>query len=288
MSNKTPILISLLAILVGVSAGPLLAEEGAAPKKTYSLTYKFAPDEALRFRISQKLTGSRTVTGSSKPAPIDAELSTTIMVMCMRIVTKGIYELAVHLESGTLKLNGEVVDDYSPPVGTRVFWMAEDGRLVKRVLTKSGDTLKPSTLDVNSPECLLLLATLPDKPVAVGDSWSADIPVLLGTTTNVKLSSELAGLKQISNANAALIREKVSTPVTPNAPAGPMTENSQSGQIELMLSLDTGKLLASQGTMHTVISSPEKKSGKSVQAASTTVVDSNFTVQLLADVGGNG
>jgi hypothetical protein len=257
-------LAAFLAITIGLglAGNPVSAENAQPATPALSLAYKFAPGETIRYRISQRLTGTRTLPGATTPTPIDADLSTVIRIRCVQILSTGAAELAIDTESGSLKLAGKPASSYQPPKEVRTVYVTSTGRVAPRKEQSSQPGSRRPMLDFGAIESVVLIAILPDQPVAVGGVWDAEIPLPVDVSTKLKLSFRLDNVKQTSSGLAAEIKQSLSTPISPDSPAGPaQLRGSQEGQADLLFSIDGGKLLSAQGSIRSTVVTPIQMPG---------------------------
>ena len=289
-----PKLLRTLAMLAALALAlilPPFAEGQEASPGAVTLAYKFTPEDVTRYRITQKLTGTRTFTGATEAAPIDAELNSTMRVRCVRSVGDGSAEVAFGTESGDLRIGGRSVAGYSPPKEIRTLSISPVGRIVGPARSEpSGQVRRRPPMDFGSVESIVLMAILPDKPVAVGDSWSAEIPLPVESSSTLRLSFRLEAVRQTSGGRVAVIKQTISTPINRNASDDlAVPRGSQDGQAELLFSIDGGKLLSAQGTIRSMLTTPATipavPSGgaepKPRETVSTLNLDSKFGVELI-------
>jgi len=252
MARQSLLILTLLGLAVSVS--PVFSDSPAVQGKAYDLAYKFTPGETARIRIYQHTTGTRTLTGSSAPTSIDVELTTVIRLRCVQIQPDGTAEISIETESSVLSIGGKRADapqDSEP----RTLRVARSGKVVEPGELKTAQPgPRRSMLDFSSVESIVLLALLPDGPVKIGDSWSAEIPLSSAPNSKLRLSFRLEDVRVITGVQTAVIKLGLSTPINPDAPAdSTTTHGTQEGSAELFFAVDKGALLTASGSVRSVL-----------------------------------
>jgi len=287
MRRKT---LPILALFTGLAliAHPLL---WAQAPEAVQLTYKFAPGTAVKYRISQQLTGTRRLPGASMPSPIDAELVSIIRVRCVQAFADGSLNLEISTETANLKMGGKPVTGYQPPKEARKIWITPIGKVFGPAGQGSGGQQR-SPLDFGSIESIVLTAILPDKPVSIGGTWAAELPLPFSAASKLKLGFSLEKLELTPSGRAARIKQVLSTPINPDASGGSNgARGSQEGQADLLFSIDRGILLSARGAIKSTVAVPmaapmmpgESGNQQPQDNVATVVLDSKFTVELLPE-----
>lgn len=268
MKRGLPILLALLL----VSCPCLFAEGESGKDQPVSLTHKFQAGQTVRYKIFQHITGSRTFPGSDKPAPIDAELRSVIRMRCDEVSRDGIATISIELESGTLKIGKRQANAFIAGSVPRTLQVTSSGKVTfPPQEQQDGDSSTRRVLmDAGAIEPLIILAGLPEQPIALGGSWSAD--VVLPSLAKVKVASTLNEVKEVSGDQGAVITQ---TQTTLGDSASP---NRQEAKSKLIFGINTGRLLWAEGSIHSQVTTPGRGSET---AANSWVLDSKYTVEML-------
>jgi len=292
VKRKALLILMLFVGLVLVACLSLHAQN-ARPPGSIQLTYRFAPGTAVRYQISQRLTGTRKLPGASAPSPIDAELTSTIRVRCVRILADGSLDLEISTESASLKMAGRPAASYQPPKEIRKVRITPIGKVIGPATPSQEPGRQRSPLDFGSIDSIVLMAILPDGPVDIGGAWTAELPLPIDSTSKLKLAFALEKVESTPDGQVARIKQTLSTPINPGASSDSAPRGSQEGQAELLFSVDRGILLSAQGmiksTVAVPVSVPMVPGGQQPQDnIATVVLDSKFGVQLLPGTDGAG
>jgi hypothetical protein len=252
MARQSLLILTLLGLAVSVS--PVYPDSPAAQGKAFDLAYKFTPGETARIRIYQHTTGTRTLTGSSAPTSIDVELTTVIRLKCAQVQPDGTAEISIETESSVLSIGGKRADAPQDPE-PRTLRVAPSGKVVEPGEPKTAQPgARRSMLDFSSVESIVLLVLLPDRPVRIGDSWSAEIPLRSAPDSKLLLDFRLEDVRRVTGVETAVINLGLSTPINPDAPAdSTTTHGTQEGSAELFFAVDKGALLTASGSVRSVL-----------------------------------
>lgn len=225
----------------------------ASPNEPVKLVCKFAQGDVSRIKISQHTAGARTMSGTSKPVPVDIDMTSVVQMLCTHVLENGDAEMAVKTESATLKLSGRQ-SDYPQAAETRNIVHTPSGRISPGSPKQAAADRRRPLLDLNSVESILMLAPLPDKPISIGDTWTAEVPLPVGPTAKLSLSLTLNDIKDLAGDRVAAIRVNISTPVAPDTGTDTQSaRGSQEGTADLVFSLEKGALISAKGSIHSVL-----------------------------------
>lgn len=256
MNKKcTMLIISVLAIFVAVIV-PSFAQQ--SDSNTWSLAYGFDAGEVIRYRIIQRITGTRTLPGATNPTPVDSELTAVIAIRLVKSLADGVMEIAADTESASLKLSGREPRSLPPSKLSRLYRIDRSGRPVPQ--TQEADKPKPtvsrSVLDPAWIEPIAILAALPQKPIALQDEWCELVANPLDADSKIEVMSKLTETKQTNNGWIAIIEQTHGFPKT-DAEDSPESEGSRvEGRIVVKFLPDRKRVLSTTGELTTILRTP--------------------------------
>lgn len=215
-----------------------------AQGETVTLMHKFSVNQTVRYKIVQHIAGTRTFPGSDRSVPIEADLSHIIRVRCDQVSSDGTATVAIQIESGSLRIGKRDANAFASGSKPRMLQVTPSGKVIfPQQEEQVGDSSTRRVLmDFGAIEPLIILAGLPEQPVAVGGSWSAD--VILPSATAVKVTSTLQEVKDVSGGRRAVIKQIQTSPDN--------SQCKQEAQSTLVFGIDDGRLLTAEGTIHSV------------------------------------
>ena len=253
MKRALPLVLALLLL----GPGSLFAQG----EQLVSLAHKLPPNQTVRYKIIQHITGTRTFPGSEKPVPIEAQGTSTVRMRCDQVSEDGTATISTEIESAAIKMGKHETSALSAGNTPRTLQATPSGKVIfppQEEQVQDGSTRR-ALMDVGSITPLIILASLPEQPIAVGGSWSAD--VLLPSATAIKVASTFQEVKDISGERRATIKQ---TQTTAND-----SPNKQEAQSTLVFGINAGRLLSAEGTVHSVVN--------------TWTLDSKFSVEMLKE-----
>jgi hypothetical protein len=253
MKRALPLVLALLLL----GTGSLFAQG----EQLVLLAHKFPPNQTVRYKIVQRITGTRTFPGSEKPVPIEAQVTSTVRMRCDQVSEDGTATISTEIESAAIKMGKHETSAFSAGNTPRTLQVTPSGKVIfppQEEQVQDAGTRR-TLMDVGSITPLIILASLPEQPIAVGGLWSAD--VLLPSATAIKVASTFQEAKDISGERRATIKQTQTT-----ADGSP---NKQEAQSTLVFGINAGRLLSAEGTLHSVVN--------------TWTLDSKFSVEMLKD-----
>lgn len=275
-------------ILGALAAETIKAEEQTnIPQQGIKLAYSFSPGKINRYKIVQKITGTRTITDSAT-TDLDMQLTSIIRMRCTKTLENGKVEIAIDTEDEYMKISGKAIYGYKPSKDVRTIQLNPNGRISSSSTSNQKEPKRRHALDFGAVESILLLAILPDKPVAPGDVWSAEMPLPIDTKSKLKLDFQLEEIKTSPGGQVAIIKQKLTTPINEaNESQEEGTRGSQAGESTLTFDISNGTLISANGSIHTKIETPisvppvpGSTPSRSVQIVDVT---SNYTIELLPE-----
>lgn len=250
------ILIAFVFVTLVTGIAPLFAQQ--SDSDTCSLAYGFGQGEVIRYRIIQRITGTRTLPGATTPTPVESELTAVIAVHLIKPLAAGGMEIAADTESASLKLPGRGSRSLPPSKQSRVYRIDRSGRLVPQ--TQGGETPKPtasrSVLDPAWIEPIVILGALPQKPIAPGGEWSELAVNPLHVGSKIKVTSKLMEIKQTNEGPIAIIEQMLGSAET-EAEDNPEEEGSRvQGRVVLKFLADRERVISAAGELKTVVRAP--------------------------------
>lgn len=238
------ICLQIILLLVLVAASAYSQDAGRA--EGMELIHKLVPGNTVKYRVVQKVVGTRQMAGSSTTVPVDTELTQVIRVRCARMLPDKSLELLVDVESGSLKIAGRESGAYRVPKEVRTLHVTPYGRLIDTSTQSEDAEIRRSPIEFAFVESMALITTLPEKSAAVGDSWDADILLSSDPSSKVRLTSSLKKLAASAGEQVADIAAKISTLPRDDENA-PAQRGTREGQVDLRFSADRGMLLSAKG-----------------------------------------
>ncbi|HET6453374.1 MAG TPA: hypothetical protein VFI02_03120 [Armatimonadota bacterium] len=253
MKRALPLVLALLLL----GSGSLFAQG----ERLVSLAHKFPPNQTVRYKIVQHITGTRTFPGSEKPVPIEAQVTSKVRMRCDQVSEDGTATISTEIESATIKTGKHETNAFSAGNNPRTLQVTPSGKVIfpPQEEQVQDNSTRRALMDSGAITPLIILASLPEQPIAVGGSWSAD--VLLPSATAIKVASTFQEVKDISGERRATIKQTQTT-----ADDSP---NKQEAQSALVFGINAGRLLSAEGTVHSVVN--------------TWTLDSKFSVQMLKE-----
>lgn len=254
MKRALPLVLALLLL----GPGSLFAQG----EQLVSLAHKFPPNQTVRYKIVQHITGTRTFPGSEKPVPIEAQVTSMVRMRCDHVSEDGTATISTEIESAAIKMGKHETSAFSAGNTPRTLQVTPSGKVIfppQEEQVQDGSPDRSGLMDSGAITPLIILASLPEQPIAVGGSWSAD--VLLPSATAIKVASTFQEVKDTSGERRVTIKQ---TQTTAND-----SPNKQEAQSTLVFGIDAGRLLSAKGTVHSVVN--------------TWTLDSKFSVEMLKE-----
>lgn len=248
-SVRIVLIVSAIILLNAIAFAS--TETPPASAESYRLAFRFMPGESVRYNISIHMTGVSKGPGGEE-TKVDSKIDAVVKIVCMNILQGNVFELGIATESKNVSENGmqpELVPSPSP----RIVCINPNGIVVGSVLGSSSNPL-----DFSSPESVLLMVVLPDKPVKCGDSWPFDIPIVKDSKDSVKMSYSLAKVEDVGRGRIALLKQEITTPLKGDVTAGSeQALGRQLGKCGIVFSVDQGKIVAIAGNVKSSVSDSE-------------------------------
>jgi hypothetical protein len=212
---------SLVLFFATVSCLLLIASPLSAFAQTtgapYTIAYKFTTGQQLKFGMSMDMNTQTTVGGTSRPINMHMHMSMTQTVQSVQ--PDGSATLQTSLATDTETMNGQPMPTSSMP---KINNISETLSPSGQILNLSGMPSSPMTGNFN-PNTFGMQSFLPTKPVNIGDTWTASVPIaMIGATINATMT-----LVAVSPANIATINTVMtSTPLAATPPAATTTPST--------------------------------------------------------------
>ncbi|MHB1456979.1 MAG: hypothetical protein ACYC0V_08705 [Armatimonadota bacterium] len=255
------------AVMASDAATPPVTDKSKEP---VALLYKFAPDESVRYTISQKITGTQTTPGQNVKN-INAELSAVVKLTYVCLYNDGTIDLSVKVESAAMKSDGKPVEGYTPSKDVIMMPFAVTG------------AMNLVSLSFGSIESMPFLLVFPNKDIALGAVWAQEIPVKNQWPSKVRLDYTFDNLTD----QKALIKQKITTTTgkSNQKTASPAT-NLQEGSADIIFDMNTGKMISTKGSIKSSVSTLVGKvssNKKDYDRLATTKLDSSFSVDIIIE-----
>lgn len=294
MDRKLAFIVAIAAFCVFLlSSAAVLAQDTQG--QDFVLTHMWNRGDTVRYKITQDLSGSRTLPGAQNSTPIACQMTSVIRVRFVKSLTDNGMEIAIETESASLKLPNKEPRSFAASKEPRIYRIAPSGRVVQ---VKDGkDQPKASSrsvLDNAWLEPLVVLATFPEAAIKIGQ----DVPLelqnpLQADAAAIKASFKVDDLKQSREGWIATIKQTLGLPEGQAADGDPGEPTSRiDGKINFGFIADKGRLSAADGTVKTVVRIytpvPGMPQGDLPTGAATSLrveqLASKFTVETLPPV----
>lgn len=219
----------------------------------YRLTHAMGPRDTVTYKITQQLTGSRTLPGAAQAVPIDCVLTSTVRLRLVNALGNGNIEVACETQSATLKLAGKEPRNLPASKAPRTYRITPSGKPVETTKADKVETkpvLTRTLLDSGWMEPLLILAVFPDTSVEAGSDWTLEIANPLKTEDKSKITGKLVDVKQAKEGMVATIKETLALPEGQTADDNPAVVGSRiTGELTLKYLTNAGRLFAAEGAV---------------------------------------
>lgn len=232
MANQ--LLRSILGAMLLLCCARVLAEDAeseqaaeAAPTadgQTYELRYKFSPGETLRWEVVHRATVQTTIQGSSQTAETRSKSIKRWVID--DVAADGAITFTHSVESidmwqktqgrSEVRYNSET--DKEVPPGYETAAQSVGLPLTMTKMNDRGKVLKRTEKHSQPTSLMQLAVELPDKPVAIGESWTTplDIDVVQkdGATKKIKTRQKYT-LEKVANDVATIkVDAQILTPIS--------------------------------------------------------------------------
>lgn len=252
---------SLVAALLVVTLVCLPARAGNSEKndgQQYTLRYKFAPGETVRWEVVHRAKIRTTVSGTTQTAET---VSSSVKAWRVTEVAEdgtATFEHAVDSVDMSQKLTGRAEVRYNsqtdkdPPPGFEniaaslgvplsVVTMDHCGQIVKR----QRHEVKGAAKDEGDSQMTI---PLPEKAVAVGESWTfpydVDVPLPNGTVKKVKTQQKFTLAEVTGDIAAIEVATQILTPIHDPAIEAMLIQRESHGTVRF--DIDAGRVIGQQ------------------------------------------
>ncbi len=216
------VVLGMAPVASGIAVSNSYAKEGAGQK--YVLQYQFRPGDILRWRVTHRANVRTTVADVEQTAETSSVSTKIWRIREVRPDGSCVFEQSVEDVRMTQRLSGrgEVQFDSSssesPPVGFEGVAKTVGKPLARITLDQRGNVLHREQLEAEALQTPgLLTVPLPDKPVAVGESWSfpyeVEVPLRSGVIKRIRVQQKFT-LEAVESGIAEIVlRTVVVTPI---------------------------------------------------------------------------
>jgi hypothetical protein len=255
MTRATTLLLAAALLVVLSTTAPATAEDTGGAEK-YLLRYQFKPGEMIRWRVVHLAKVKTTVAGTTQTAET---VSKSIKAWNVADVTENgsaTFDHKVEQVDMRSKISGRqevtynsATDDEAPAGFESV--AASVGKLLARItLNSRGEVIarKDEHTATTNPNEGQVTMTLPEEPVAVGQSWSFPYEMVIpgnnGTVVKIKTQQKYS-LEQVKNGVATIrMTTVILTPVHDPAIEAQLIQRQSEGSIRF--DIDAGRVLSQQ------------------------------------------
>lgn len=247
----------LAVLLLLVTTGPLQADEAQpAGAEKYLLRYKFQPNEAIRWQVTQRVKVVNSVSGSSMTTEmvtssvklwrvLKADAQEATFENCVESVeasTDITGRARIHYDSKTDKEPPGGFENFAESIGVPQGTITVDGR--GTVLRRQGNTGVKAAARSDGP----VLLPLPEAAVAVGETWTTpcdiDLPLPTGVVKKIKAQQKFV-LKEVRDEVASIdVATQILTPIHDPAIEVMLIQHETHGTVRL--DLTAGRIIAQQ------------------------------------------
>ena len=223
-------LLSALSLCVLLMAAP-----AAYAQDTYTIKRTYKAGETDKYRIALQMEGE------SPMGPLNLEMTMDMVETTKQVNEDGTVVVEMRMDSGTIKFNDQEMS--MPGAGETVrMTIDKTGRVVK---TEGGTAGRGGNL--NGLVNLTRVATWPDRPLRVGETWTFEIPLENNSQAKVKGSFTVVGPEKRSDQiKVDTLKVKIATEIPIPAPQGdPVTIKMDS---VVYVEPSTGKVVKAEGS----------------------------------------
>lgn len=243
----------LLALALGAGFRGLPAEEAAGA--TYLLRYKFQQDDVLQWRVTHRANVRTTVADVEQAAETNSVSMKVWRIREVRPDGSCVFEQSVQDVRMTQRLSGrsEVRFDSTssdpPPVGFEGVAKTVGKPLARITLDTRGQVLHREQLEDEAFQTPgLLTVPLPEKPVAVGESWAfpyeVEVPLRSGAIKRVKVQQKFT-LEAVKSGLAEIgLKTIVLTPMDDPLVEVQLIQRINEGKVRL--DIDAGRIVSQE------------------------------------------
>ncbi|QGJ69087.1 Hypothetical protein PBC10988_7530 [Planctomycetales bacterium 10988] len=248
--NRPATLWTLLLLTTWMGNSLLFAQERPAEKKTYKLEYRFELGDKVRWEVVHRVDFDTTVNDTTQRASTMSK-----SIKCWTIVNRGedgSFKFAHSVDhvdmwrevSGRARVRYNSEEDANPPSGFEQIASTLGRPLSVVEVSSSGEVLKrkdemQNPAVAHSEEGAHMVVPLPEKPVAIGESWRVPyeltLPLEKGGFKKIK-AQESFRLKKVEGMIATISREtQVLTPIRDPALRSQLIQRLGDGEIQFDL-----------------------------------------------------
>jgi hypothetical protein len=228
--SRAAILLSALSL-----TALLLPVPAARAQDTYTIKRAYKAGETDKYRINLQLQGE------SPMGPLNLEMTMDMIETTKQILEDGSVVVEMRMDSGAIKFNDQ---EMSMPGAGETMRMTIDktGRVVK---TEGGAAGRGGNL--NGLINLTRVATWPDRPLRVGETWTFEVPLENNPQAKVKGSFTVVGPeKKNDEIKVDTLKVKIATEIPIPAPQGDPAKI----KIDSLVYIEpgTGKVMKAEGS----------------------------------------
>jgi len=267
------------------AAKPSDASGAKSPAK-FTLRYKFQPGETVRWKVVHQAQVETTVSGTTQTAEADTVSVTAWRVKQVAPDGAATFEYVLESVDMRQKVSGRMETRYNSQTDKKAPLVFEGVAqtigvpLTLVTLDAKGKVLKLQSLfgKQSADSEAQFAVRLPDKPVAIGESWSApgeiEVSVQGGGATRIKIL-ESCTLKEVQGDVATIhVATQILTPIHDPSIEAQVVQRESSGTIRF--DLKAGRILARK------IEVDKRVVGFAGNGASVLGYRTQFTSELLA------
>lgn len=289
MDRKLAFIVAILSIIMLFSAAAALAQGGQG--KDVVLGHSWQQGDTVRYKITQDLSGSRTLPGAQQSTAIACQMVSTIRIRFVKALPNNAMEIAAETESATLKLPNRDPRPFAASKEPRIYRIDFSGKAVQAKDAKDQPKASSrSVLDNAWLEPMVILSVFPETGLKTDAGTPCDVPnPLLAGGEAVRVSMKLGEVKQSRDGWIANVAETVGLPDDQSAdnPDSPGTRIE--GQVSIRFLADKGRLFSAEGNLKTSVRSetsvPGLPGGDQPMGAATSVkveqLATKFTIETL-------
>lgn len=249
LSRTTALSLGMLLLFRGLTAS---ADEGA----TYTLRYKFAPSETVRWKVVHKAKVATTVSGTSQTAETDSASIKVWRVVSVDAKTgAATFEHSVESVEMRQQLTGreEVrynsLTDKEPPLGFEDAAKNVGVTLAVVTLDATGEVLSRENKTASSTATEgQITVPLPKDPVHIGDTWTAPYELPLadknGRVVQVKTRQRFK-LDDVTGDIATIgVETQILTPINDPGIEAQLVQRESNGKVRF--DMVTGRVVGQQ------------------------------------------
>lgn len=244
------------ATLLAILTTPCTAADEPAANQEYTLRYKFAPGETIRWEVVHRGRIRSTISGTTQAAETVSKSVKVWKITEVKEDGAATFEHSVesvdmwHKFTGQQEVRYNSLTDTKAPLGYENVAQSIGVPLSTVTVSPRGEIISRVRLQKTQQQQNegLMCIPLPEKPVAVGHTWSLpmpiEVPLPAGTIKRVDASQKFT-LSEVKNGVATIqVATQILTPIRDPAIEAQLIQSQSTGFVKF--DIDAGRVISQQ------------------------------------------